>query len=263
MNRIARESLPGIIAALVAASIIAALPGARTWLWHMLIAKSALPNWLLLLLTGVFVMFGASIAYALLKGSLETGKQDLMTKSMRADQINPFLERRVSEAQSRDSSFAVLLVDIDNFKRINDEYNHEIGNYTLAELVQVIRPRSKGEEIFRYGGDEFLIVTNLGIDERDCWGYANRIVREVSEYNFLGEVNSPNRVKLTVSCGCLVARGDQEVNHIREHLVAALKKAKKPNGYSPHGKNSAYLYNEQREQVSVGNAARHRVSQHG
>jgi len=175
--------------------------------------------------------------YGYLWRELELGKIDTLTKTKRAGQIDVFLEQRHREARSSGEKFSVLLVDIDGFKAVNDTYTHEIGNHTLSELADVIRPRSKGEEIFRYGGDEFLIITKLGVNERKCYGYADRIVREVTDYPFLGEVNSEDRIYLTVSCGCAVSKGQEEdVSVLRRKVVYALKKAKEIKAEKTRGK---------------------------
>jgi diguanylate cyclase (GGDEF)-like protein len=184
----------------------------------------------------ILIAVGSGGTVLFLRKTLRSGKEDSTTRTLRAGQIDQFITRRLREVSNANSSFAVLLVDVDEFKRVNDEYNHEIGNHTLSELVEVIRPRSRGEEIFRYGGDEFLVVTNTGVDDRGCWGYANRIVREVAAYQFLGQVNSPERIRLTVSVGAFVSNGTETVSEIRNTIVRALKKAKEA------GKNSAYLF---------------------
>ena len=242
MTRVARDSLAGIIAGLVVAAVLAVVPAARAWIGALLAKEFPISVWLLVLFGFFCISMGGVATFLFLRKTLQSGREDSMTGTLRAGEIDPFVERRLREVRAANSHFAVLLVDIDEFKRVNDQYNHEIGNHTIRELVEVIRPRSKGEEIFRYGGDEFLIVTNVGVDVRGCWGYANRIVREVAEYSFLGQVNSPERVKLTVSVGAFVSDGSEGVKEIRNNIVMALKRAKDA------GKNSAHLLDNKREQ---------------
>jgi diguanylate cyclase (GGDEF)-like protein len=248
MKSIARESIAGIISALVVAAVLAFVPTVRDWVWNALTTKWTLSVAAFLVMTLVCLALGALLTYMLLRKTILLGRKDVMTQSLRASQIDPFIERRITEAKAKNSSFGVLLVDIDNFKQINDDFDHEIGNHTLAELVDVIRPRSPGEEIFRYGGDEFLLVTNIGVDERGCWGFSRRIVRDVAKHDFLGKVNSRKGIRMTVSCGCLIAQGNDTVVQIRRDIVIALKRAKSPNAESPTGKNSAYLLNRDGEQ---------------
>nr|VFK25553.1 MAG: diguanylate cyclase (GGDEF) domain-containing protein [Candidatus Kentron sp. LPFa]VFK35967.1 MAG: diguanylate cyclase (GGDEF) domain-containing protein [Candidatus Kentron sp. LPFa] len=165
--------------------------------------------------------------YFVLRIKLNLGKMDMMTNTLREAQINPFLEKRIEVARNANTLFGVLLVDIDNFKKINSDYNHEVGNNILCELAEIIRPRSKGEEIFRYGGDEFLIVINIDQDEvnitnqneRNCWGYAGRILREVRSHSFPGDINSSD-ISLNVSCGCLVTDGKENVRALHEPSLA-------------------------------------------
>jgi len=229
-------------APLLVAAIGASFPDVRAWVAGELKRELLLPAWVLAIVIPACIASGGAAVYLLLRNSLEVGKMDRLTNTYRADGIDAFLARQIGEAARTGSTFGVLLFDIDNFKRINDDYSHEIGNQTLAEVVDLIRPRKKGEAIFRYGGDEFLVVTSLKVDERACWGYANRTVRDVSGYDFLGDTRSHERIRLTGSCGCLVAGGNHTVAGIRTNLVAALKAAKQPSPSNQTGKNAAYLF---------------------
>jgi diguanylate cyclase (GGDEF)-like protein len=241
MKDFIREVQIKVVVTVVAAAILALITPLRNWMWNLGKSTLVLPVWLLLLLAVVFLVIGGAVIFILLRKALKHGRLDAMTNTLRADQIDGFLTKRLAEATSKKLKFAVLLVDIDNFKSINDEYNHEIGNHTLAEIAGIIRPRSPGEEIFRYGGDEFLIVAKLSMDNRSCWGYAKRIVSDVSQWNFLGEVNNSRSIKLTVSCGCVLAGPGDTVDGIRKQVVDALKLAKRPTEANPAGKNAAFL----------------------
>jgi diguanylate cyclase (GGDEF)-like protein len=73
--------------------------------------------------------------------------------------------------------FALLFIDFDNFKEVNDKYGHVIGDKVLAELVLALKGAIRdGDQLYRYGGDEFVLVAH-GI--RDTQSLA-RIVRRVS-----------------------------------------------------------------------------------
>ncbi len=57
------------------------------------------------------------------------------------------------------SQFAVLYIDIDHFKRINDLYGHDRGDLVLAEIADLLLKSVRaGDYVFRYGGEEFLVV---------------------------------------------------------------------------------------------------------
>jgi diguanylate cyclase (GGDEF)-like protein/PAS domain S-box-containing protein len=85
------------------------------------------------------------------------------------------LEREVRRAERSNHSFALLLLDLDDLKAINDKYGHLAGNRALKRLSNVIKEHSRATDLAaRYGGDEFAIVL---IDADP--GMANRIAQRV------------------------------------------------------------------------------------
>jgi diguanylate cyclase (GGDEF)-like protein len=71
----------------------------------------------------------------------------------------PFEERLASSEPGRT---AVIAVDVDEFKRINDEYGHQAGDHALVALVDALRSALRGDDhIFRIGGDEFAVVIDV------------------------------------------------------------------------------------------------------
>lgn len=71
----------------------------------------------------------------------------------------PFEERL---AASQPGRTAVIAVDVDQFKRINDEYGHQAGDHALVALVDALRCALRGDDhMFRIGGDEFAVVIDV------------------------------------------------------------------------------------------------------
>ena len=100
-----------------------------------------------------------------------TQLQKKLTKSTYMDYITGlynirYLDRRLSEEISRGKrkkeKIAIVMFDIDNFKKYNDNYGHESGNKLLKSLGNIIRKNIReGVDLgFRFGGDEFLIIIN-------------------------------------------------------------------------------------------------------
>src|SRR5713226_9413475 len=70
-----------------------------------------------------------------------------------------FLERELSRSARYRRPLALMMLDLDNFKALNDELGHLGGDFTLRELAAVVRAGIRKEELFaRYGGEEFAVI---------------------------------------------------------------------------------------------------------
>lgn len=137
--------------------------------------------------------------------------------------ILKFLENEVYRSERESSSVGVLMVDIDDFKRINDEYGHLIGDGVLKETARImscgVRPY---DFLGRCGGEEFLVVLP---------GAGPAVAGEVAERMRLQLGNTllerPLPPKVTVSIGVAVCeRGQQTVNELIQTADSALYMAK-------------------------------------
>lgn len=99
-----------------------------------------------------------------LKRSLSASKVEATT-----DQLTGLLNRRALEARLRralvearsepDTTFSVLMLDVDRFKSLNDQYGHSAGDYVLRMLARLMKESVKGRDVVaRYGGEEFIIL---------------------------------------------------------------------------------------------------------
>ena len=102
-------------------------------------------------------------------------KHDMLTALSNRIYLEEQLEIMISNAKRVESSFAVLFLDLDHFKHINDTLGHDVGDKLLKEVATRIKPNIRTEDIFaRLGGDEFVIVLN-NVDEI----YLTRIINKV------------------------------------------------------------------------------------
>ena len=84
---------------------------------------------------------------------------------------------------SHNSTFALLCLDLDSFKPINDNFGHQKGDQVLNELANVFRSTVRASDIVaRYGGDEFLIVLD-GADEEAARSMCERLREAVANYD--------------------------------------------------------------------------------
>lgn len=94
----------------------------------------------------------------LYKAALESAYRDPLTGVDNRASLDRQLPREISLAQRHKRALSVLVVDIDHFKRINDNHGHQVGDRVLCELADVMKECIRGtDQIFRYGGDEFVI----------------------------------------------------------------------------------------------------------
>ena len=73
---------------------------------------------------------------------------------------------KIKTAYAKKQSFAVLMIDADNFKRVNDTYGHKIGDKVLMELAAICERSLRHDDVVaRYGGEEFVVfLANVTAD---------------------------------------------------------------------------------------------------
>lgn len=107
-------------------------------------------------------------------------------------------EKEIDKQQRNNGSISFAMIDIDNFKKINDTYGHISGDTVLKELSNILMSSVRGGDIVgRYGGEEFSIVFP-GIDEQNAFQLCERIRKEVEDFNFEIGIET---VKITISIG--------------------------------------------------------------
>ena len=116
---------------------------------------------------------------------------------------------------------AVMPLDIDHFKAINDTYGHAVGDKVLKEISAIIRRTArKGDTFCRMGGEEFLVVCQLGnSDARSIILFAERLRQQISQQQInIGEIH----IQITISIGVALKEPGMKSE---DHLVNAADKA--------------------------------------
>lgn len=116
------------------------------------------------------------------------------------------LEREVRAARKRDYQFAVLFIDIDRFKDINDSYGHLAGDQVLQAVARRLTASVRPDDVARYGGDEFVVLMKDVHNAEDVRRIAGRIGRCV---NAAGKCQGGKvwRARVTVSIGVAICGG--------------------------------------------------------
>ena len=121
------------------------------------------------------------------------------------------LNKALDEALKHDHTLGICLADIDNFKRVNDQYGHQVGDEVLSRIARIIVGSVRPQDLVcRYGGDEFLVIVH-DVGEKDCAEVAERMcdgIRSVPVRTRGGTVRA------TLSIGIAVRnRGDGLTTH--------------------------------------------------
>lgn len=91
----------------------------------------------------------------------EMSVKDALTGTFNRRFMNIFLAKKIEKSSAEGASFAIVMCDIDFFKKFNDTYGHQAGDDILKEAAQVFIDATRDSDaIFRYGGEEFLIYLN-------------------------------------------------------------------------------------------------------
>ncbi len=140
-------------------------------------------------------------------------------RTLVADRLGHALQRLARDR----TKAAVLFLDLDRFKALNDRYGHEAGDSVLVDLTQrlhsVVRP---SDTVARLGGDEFVVLCDPIVGELEAVGIADRIAQAV-RCAFLVE---DDEVQLTASIGIAFLREGDTPETVLGHADAAMYQAK-------------------------------------
>ncbi len=133
------------------------------------------------------------------------------------------LRLAVDTAGATDEELAVMFVDLNKFKVINDTLGHDAGDQILIEVAERLRSACRaGDTIARLGGDEFVIV---------CQGVNDEVVASQAADRYFDVLNQPteidgNEVEISASIGLVVAGGNVEPEELLRNADRAMYQAK-------------------------------------
>lgn len=146
-------------------------------------------------------------------------------------------DHRVMESGKRFSCLSIL--DIDNFKNVNDSFGHLIGDEVLVHMAQLMRSSFRPmDQVFRYGGEEFICALQ-DVDEKSSKDILNRFRQKVEEYLF------PAVGHATMSIGYVIFEQHESPLRVLDKADRSLYFAKK------NGKNQVCSYYELTSQHKI------------
>ncbi|WP_147615852.1 GGDEF domain-containing protein [Treponema pectinovorum] len=94
-----------------------------------------------------------------LREAEEAAMLDPLTGAFNRRYMDIYLRKELNRCNRYEKNLSIMLLDIDDFKKINDTYGHVIGDTILAEISAIFKSTIRTEDVFcRYGGEEFLII---------------------------------------------------------------------------------------------------------
>lgn len=154
----------------------------------------------------------------------EMVRLDALTGALNRRGLDEALEREIARGRRRDSRLCLALLDVDNFKKLNDTLGHQVGDEALVHLARVVRETVRPQDtLARYGGEEFLVLLpDTGID--DAITAMVRVQRELTRRFFL---HNNEKILITFSCGVAELGVDESPATAIERADGAMYLAKR------------------------------------
>ena len=173
------------------------------------------PEWHEILIPGIF-LFGAIFVWLTINLSLQTAADllrmdllevenitDPLTKVYNRRYLVSRLEEEVERSRRYSLELSIFMLDIDHFKRVNDTYGHQAGDFTLSTLATLLKAAlRKLDVIARYGGEEFLVICpNTAIDGAALVAGRLRQLVESHQFEIPDSSGGKQFIQISISIG--------------------------------------------------------------
>ena len=150
----------------------------------------------------------------------EKSKTDSLTGAFNREGIEEAIRIGLWEWRSQKKPLSLIMMDIDHFKKINDEYGHAVGDNVLSSLSQLVKTHVRNDDLFaRWGGEEFVLVCrNTAIDQAQLIAEKTRELIAYHEFN--------NQVRVTASFGVATLHANETLEQLFSNADKALYQAK-------------------------------------
>jgi diguanylate cyclase len=148
---------------------------------------------------------------------------DPLTNVLNRAAYNLKIGQLMHEFKRYNEEWALLVLDIDHFKKFNDDYGHQVGDKVLRSVAGTVRNAIRvSDQIFRYGGEEFVVVLNR-IEPKIATQLAEKICRQVEKDYF---VDGDKELKVTISIGGAIISKDDTESSLFDRADQAMYQAK-------------------------------------
>ena len=164
---------------------------------------------------GVSLQLGHSVMKIEYKDKAEIQYEQSLIHRVSTDALTGIFNRQhftnlalkeIAYARRRKQTVGIIIIDIDNFERINDNYGRTIGDLVLVQLADLICEKKRAEDLLgRYGGKKFIILPRGEVDKESIHRQCERIRRAVERFKFC---HADACVQITVSIGFHLDRPD-------------------------------------------------------
>ncbi len=131
----------------------------------------------------------------------------------------------IEDVKQSGEQFAVAMIDIDHFKKVNDTYGHDIGDRVIVTLADILRSSTSPRDVVaRFGGEEFCIVLK-NINRYSAEDILTRIHTEVANYSL--QIDQERVITFTISIGAVLYHDGETLDDAINEADMLLYKAKK------------------------------------
>ncbi|MFA5429925.1 MAG: diguanylate cyclase [Candidatus Omnitrophota bacterium] len=137
----------------------------------------------------------------LYESAVTRAHSDSLTELWNHGYFQYLLQDEMEKSRAMNSTLSLLMLDLDDFKALNDLFGHQAGDKVLKELAQFLKNRSrKMDYVCRYGGEEFTVILPQ-TDRDEAFTIAEHLRLEIEKHPFIQRISPESEKKLTVSIG--------------------------------------------------------------
>jgi diguanylate cyclase (GGDEF)-like protein/PAS domain S-box-containing protein len=184
----------------------------------------------------VMVFHDITASQVIVKKMAHLAQHDFLTNLPNRVLLNDRIAQAIVQAKRRGSTLAVLFLDLDKFKHINDSIGHELGDKLLQSVAKRLADSVRSSDtVSRLGGDEFLILVSEAHSAVDASRAAEKIITALASPHTIGE----HELHITTSIGISIFPGDGDnPETLMQNADTAMYQAKE------HGRNNYQFFKD-------------------